>query len=624
MVQFDAQVIDGSGESTRARRSVPVDSNPVLELSIAEDLKPIAPGELLAYTLTYGNRTQATSALNTVLSLPVPAGTTFVSADCNGTLTGDTVEWSVGDVVPGEGGQQQLVVQVDGAAVEGQVVKAEASISDSASPANLTRDNAVNRAKDLAPLTLSVVSDPENSLPGDTLSVNYTVNNTTTLDRAGIVLQAVVPEYVNSFSETLVTNGGTCPGTTCEPREIITWNLGILPANASDTVSIPPVISSGGSAPPLGTLIRLFALVEDPTGAQSPSEDFVLVGACTSSILPAGQSFDSNGGTGSVSVFDPCGLGWTALSNVSWITITSGSSGTCDGTVNYSVSANAGDFSRTGTITIAGETFTVTQDGISTSCTFSISHTNKSFGSGSGSDSVSVTAPDGCGWTATSNDLWITISSGNSGSGNGTVNYSVSANASDFSRTGTITIAGETFTVTQDGISTSCTSSISPTNKSFGSGSGSDSVSVTAPDGCGWTATSNDSWITISSGNSGSGNGTVNYSVSSNTSAGSRTGTMTIAGKTITITQEGISTVGPTPDIKANGSDGQITIGTNDTLTIAISLSSGSFSDVPADWWIVVNTPSGWQYYDLSQRDYTPGLMPTLPGFPLVDILVLM
>jgi hypothetical protein len=95
---------------------------------------------------------------------------------------------------------------------------------------------------------------------------------------------------------------------------------------------------------------------------------------------------------------------------------------------------------------------------------------------------------------------------------------------------------------------------------------------------------------------------------------------MTIAGKTITITQEGISTVGPTPDIKANGSDGPITLGTSDPLSISISLSSGSFSGNPADWWIVVNTPSGeWQYYDLSLGDYTPGLMPSLQGFPLVD-----
>ena len=70
----------------------------------------------------------------------------------------------------------------------------------------------------------------------------------------------------------------------------------------------------------------------------------------------------------------------------------------------------------------------------------------------------------------------------------------------------------------------------------------------------------------------------------------------------------------PIPDIKANGSDGPITIGTSDPLTIAISLSSGSFSGDPADWWIVVNTPSGWQYYDLNLGAYTPGLMVTYQG----------
>ena len=51
------------------------------------------------------------------------------------------------------------------------------------------------------------------------------------------------------------------------------------------------------------------------------------------------------------------------MSNASFITITSGSSGSGNGTVNYSVAANTGTTSRTGTMTIAGRTFTVTQAG---------------------------------------------------------------------------------------------------------------------------------------------------------------------------------------------------------------------------------------------------------------------
>jgi hypothetical protein len=48
------------------------------------------------------------------------------------------------------------------------------------------------------------------------------------------------------------------------------------------------------------------------------------------------------------------------VSNDAWITVDSGSSGTGDGVVTFSVGANAGA-PRTGTMTIAGQTFTVAQ-----------------------------------------------------------------------------------------------------------------------------------------------------------------------------------------------------------------------------------------------------------------------
>jgi hypothetical protein len=65
------------------------------------------------------------------------------------------------------------------------------------------------------------------------------------------------------------------------------------------------------------------------------------------------------------------------------------------------------------------------------------------------SNNVNVTAGSGCGWTAVSNSSFITINSGSSGSGNGTVSYSVSGNNGN-QRNGTLTIAGQTFTVNQN------------------------------------------------------------------------------------------------------------------------------------------------------------------------------
>ena len=66
-----------------------------------------------------------------------------------------------------------------------------------------------------------------------------------------------------------------------------------------------------------------------------------------------------------------------------------------------------------------------------------------------GNFSVNVLAPPNCDYTAVSNANWINVISGNPGSGNGTVSFSVAP--AGLYRTGTITIAGLTFTVTQHG-----------------------------------------------------------------------------------------------------------------------------------------------------------------------------
>jgi len=82
-------------------------------------------------------------------------------------------------------------------------------------------------------------------------------------------------------------------------------------------------------------------------------------------------------------------------------------------------------------------------------CSYSLSPTTLSVAAGGGTGSLGVTAGTGCAWTAASNSSFITISSGASGTGNGTVGFSIAANPNTVQRTGTITAAGQTFTVTQ-------------------------------------------------------------------------------------------------------------------------------------------------------------------------------
>ena len=170
-------------------------------------------------------------------------------------------------------------------------------------------------------------------------------------------------------------------------------------------------------------------------------------------------------------------------------------------------------------------------------CSYSLNPLSKSFTSSGDEDSVNVVAPNGCTWTATSNAAWIAITSATSGSGNDVVTYLLRDNLAASPRIGTISIAGQTFTVTQEGLN-NCTLSISPTSKSFGKTGGTGTVNVATSSGCGWTATSNASWVTLSSAGSANGNGAVTYSVTVNNTNLARVGTMVVAGKTFTVKQK--------------------------------------------------------------------------------------
>ena len=84
-----------------------------------------------------------------------------------------------------------------------------------------------------------------------------------------------------------------------------------------------------------------------------------------------------------------------------------------------------------------------------------------------------------------------------------------------------------------------CNYSISPVTESYPTSGGAGTIGVTTTSACSWTAVSSMPWITVTSGPSGSGVGTVGYSVAQNTGAGSRVGTITVAGLQFAVIQNG-------------------------------------------------------------------------------------
>ena len=87
---------------------------------------------------------------------------------------------------------------------------------------------------------------------------------------------------------------------------------------------------------------------------------------------------------------------------------------------------------------------------VTTTCTFTLSTTNISVAAIGGAQTITVTSGTGCAWTATTTASFVTITSGTSGTGNGSVALNIAQDPTS-NRTGTVTIAGQTVTISQAG-----------------------------------------------------------------------------------------------------------------------------------------------------------------------------
>lgn len=255
-------------------------------------------------------------------------------------------------------------------------------------------------------------------------------------------------------------------------------------------------------------------------------------GACSYTLNPASQSVTNLGGGGTFTVTTACQ--WSAASTAAWITITGPATGTGTGTLIFRADPNPGPTERTGSITIGGGVFLVTQAG--TACSLNISASTLEAAAAGGTGSFEIDAVAGCNWTAVSNASWITFTSAASGGGDGTLSFAVAANTTPGARTGVITVGNRQFTVTQLGAN--CELSINPaSNTSVPSNAFQSSIVVTST--CQWSAQSTATFITITAGLTGTGNGRIDYSIPANPSAQSRSGAIRMGNLTFNITQAG-------------------------------------------------------------------------------------
>jgi hypothetical protein len=311
---------------------------------------------------------------------------------------------------------------------------------------------------------------------------------------------------------------------------------------------------------------------------------------CTATVSSTYFSMAAAGGTGSVAVSINSACSWSTYSNMSWLSV--GSGGTGSGSVSFTAAPNTGSGSRTGVLVIAGKTISVTQEypSSSSACTPVLSNTANIFEANAASYEILLTNGANCGWTVTSNADWMTVKSAGSGTGNGTIAFDMAANTSTSTRIGTITVAGLTFTATQKGVAATCTAVLAGMNMNLGAAGESSQVSVAIAAVCSWSASSNASWLTITSGANGTGSGTVSFKAAANTTGVARATTLTIAGQSFIVTQEGtgcavtLSANGATVDAPATTGQFSFTAGSSCSWTATVST---------GEWVTITSNPSG-------------------------------
>jgi hypothetical protein len=295
-------------------------------------------------------------------------------------------------------------------------------------------------------------------------------------------------------------------------------------------------------------------------------------GTPTLNVIPPNQNVTATAGTTTFTVTS--NSYWTVVSNQTWCTPTL--SGTGNGTITANYTENPTTVSRvaTLTVTVAGLpaiNVTVTQAGSAPS--LAVTPNNQNVPAPTGTTVFTVTAT--VAWTATSDQTWCTVTPSGTGSGSLSANYL--ENIQITPRIATITVTGtgvspQTVTVTQSAAAP--TLSVMPANQNVTPPAGTTDFTITTNSS--WTATSDQTWCTVTP--TGAGNGTIVATYQENTGVGSRMAVITVnvpslIPQTVTVTQSGVAPIlNVTPlsrDVTYPAGSTNFTVTTNSSWTAA-------------------------------------------------------
>lgn len=196
------------GLSANSNKTTTVVRQPELALDV-ECPQGILMGRTASFKYTVTNKGDGVSA-NTTLTAPIPAGSSFVSADNGGVVTGTNVVWNLGSVAATGTRAVTMTVRSVGAGA----LAASGSVSGTC--ANTATD-ACNTGVKGTPDMATLLDDGEGVvLVGANHSYRYEVTNQGQVDLTNIKVTVVLPEGMEFVSSTF-------PGQPARDGRKLTW-----------------------------------------------------------------------------------------------------------------------------------------------------------------------------------------------------------------------------------------------------------------------------------------------------------------------------------------------------------------------------------------------------------------
>ena len=449
----------------------------VTAVSIVKTVAVTQAPAALTLSVTPSNRSVANTAGNTTFS--VSSNTNWTVSDNaswlavtptsgrgNGTLTASyTVNTSTAQRIG------TITVTADSIVKIVTVTQAPTALTLSVTPSNRSVANTAGNT------TFTVTSNtnwtvsynaswltitPTSGKSNGTLTASYTANTSTTQRvgtitvTAGSILDTVtVTQSSTAFILTVSPSNQSVANTAGNTTFTVTSNTSWTVSDNASWLTVTPTSGSGNGTltatytantstiERIGTItITADSIIRTVTVTQS-STAFILT------VSPANQSVANT--TGSTSFSITSNTNWTISDNASWLIVTP-VTGSGDGTLTASYTANTSTTQRVGTITVTADSIvkTVTVTQASATLTLSVTPANQPVANTVGNTSFTISSNTN--WTVNDNASWLTVNPV-SGSSNGTLTAIYTANTSTIERIGTITVTADnivkTVTVTQ-------------------------------------------------------------------------------------------------------------------------------------------------------------------------------